>query len=151
MRLKRPNCIMRAGGCIPATGRSIWRNIPLVETNKKNKRPAHFDQKKSILQRIFLLNQSFTSQILTFRFLVQLKGSSILSVFQMNSLSGQFISNLIAGIEIFIPASTIAQINQKFNNSLKFLCRFSLFLSDRSEEHTSELQSRENLVCRLLL
>src|SRR5690606_40742898 len=24
-------------------------------------------------------------------------------------------------------------------------------LSDRSEEHTSELQSRENLVCRLLL
>src|SRR5690606_18858640 len=25
------------------------------------------------------------------------------------------------------------------------------FISDRSEEHTSELQSRENLVCRLLL
>src|SRR5690606_40846649 len=25
------------------------------------------------------------------------------------------------------------------------------FLKDRSEEHTSELQSRENLVCRLLL
>src|SRR5690606_40988667 len=27
----------------------------------------------------------------------------------------------------------------------------SLFYSIRSEEHTSELQSRENLVCRLLL
>src|SRR5690606_41769031 len=27
----------------------------------------------------------------------------------------------------------------------------SLPLADRSEEHTSELQSRENLVCRLLL
>src|SRR5690606_40792599 len=27
----------------------------------------------------------------------------------------------------------------------------SIFLSMRSEEHTSELQSRENLVCRLLL
>src|SRR5690606_41407288 len=26
-----------------------------------------------------------------------------------------------------------------------------MLLSDRSEEHTSELQSRENLVCRLLL
>ena len=26
-----------------------------------------------------------------------------------------------------------------------------LILSDRSEEHTSELQSRTNLVCRLLL
>src|SRR5690606_12505933 len=27
----------------------------------------------------------------------------------------------------------------------------ALFLGERSEEHTSELQSRENLVCRLLL
>src|SRR5436309_12538610 len=27
----------------------------------------------------------------------------------------------------------------------------SLLFGDRSEEHTSELQSRENLVCRLLL
>src|SRR5690606_39809308 len=27
----------------------------------------------------------------------------------------------------------------------------ALFFVDRSEEHTSELQSRENLVCRLLL
>src|SRR5690606_41202550 len=31
------------------------------------------------------------------------------------------------------------------------LCRVLLELSERSEEHTSELQSRENLVCRLLL
>src|SRR5690606_41388138 len=30
-------------------------------------------------------------------------------------------------------------------------CQASLFQSHRSEEHTSELQSRENLVCRLLL
>src|SRR5690606_28072940 len=28
---------------------------------------------------------------------------------------------------------------------------FMILLFDRSEEHTSELQSRENLVCRLLL
>src|SRR5690606_41686407 len=28
---------------------------------------------------------------------------------------------------------------------------FALRLDDRSEEHTSELQSRENIVCRLLL
>src|SRR5690606_40040463 len=32
-------------------------------------------------------------------------------------------------------------------NKNKFVCR----AIDRSEEHTSELQSRENLVCRLLL
>src|SRR5690606_33140139 len=30
-------------------------------------------------------------------------------------------------------------------------CRIGFFLHVRSEEHTSELQSRENLVCRLLL
>src|SRR5690606_39296227 len=29
--------------------------------------------------------------------------------------------------------------------------RFCRMISQRSEEHTSELQSRENLVCRLLL
>src|SRR5688572_31602631 len=29
--------------------------------------------------------------------------------------------------------------------------RLPLFLADRSEEHTSELQSQSNLVCRLLL
>src|SRR5690606_39876408 len=28
---------------------------------------------------------------------------------------------------------------------------FVMYVADRSEEHTSELQSRENLVCRLLL
>src|SRR5690606_40328932 len=44
-----------------------------------------------------------------------------------------------------------------FCNSTKRLCRcFFVFSSAfsrsmRSEEHTSELQSRENLVCRLLL
>src|SRR2546430_10325390 len=30
-------------------------------------------------------------------------------------------------------------------------CRTRQFLVDRSEEHTSELQSQSNLVCRLLL
>src|SRR5690606_40873200 len=34
---------------------------------------------------------------------------------------------------------------------LKLFAIFNLFSRNRSEEHTSELQSRENLVCRLLL
>src|SRR5690554_7474160 len=38
----------------------------------------------------------------------------------------------------------------KINNILIEL-RYIVFLSDRSEEHTSELQSRPHLVCRLLL
>src|SRR5690606_40491310 len=38
--------------------------------------------------------------------------------------------------DIFDPGSRLSQVNR---------------YRDRSEEHTSELQSRENLVCRLLL
>src|SRR5690606_41948605 len=33
----------------------------------------------------------------------------------------------------------------------EYLAKFDEALENRSEEHTSELQSRENLVCRLLL
>src|SRR5690606_41323552 len=48
----------------------------------------------------------------------------------------------------------ISAASLAFILSISLLC-FSSFsaicLSSRSEEHTSELQSRENLVCRLLL
>src|SRR5690606_41830215 len=37
------------------------------------------------------------------------------------------------------------------DRDLAVLCRIADDQKDRSEEHTSELQSRENLVCRLLL
>src|SRR5690625_5558956 len=40
-----------------------------------------------------------------------------------------------------LPASNIAEIMEQNNQ----------FLQERSEEHTSELQSRGHLVCRLLL
>src|SRR5690606_31612391 len=40
----------------------------------------------------------------------------------------------------------------KFTDAFKFRSEFGTdILTQRSEEHTSELQSRENLVCRLLL
>src|SRR5690606_39819756 len=51
----------------------------------------------------------------------------------------------------------IAFLKMKFYRNSQFvivLCNLFQFLSldfERSEEHTSELQSRENLVCRLLL
>src|SRR5690606_40350746 len=44
----------------------------------------------------------------------------------------------------------IAQRTDQWFESLADLFEFRLFVL-RSEEHTSELQSRENLVCRLLL
>src|SRR5690606_39514346 len=53
--------------------------------------------------------------------------------------------------ETNITVSTLAQICRYFNISLKdFFALVEELKSNRSEEHTSELQSRENLVCRLL-
>src|SRR3712207_8692532 len=43
-------------------------------------------------------------------------------------------------------ATTMAHVDQPFRRSDDALCRRA-----RSEEHTSELQSRQYLVCRLLL
>src|SRR5690606_40757976 len=41
--------------------------------------------------------------------------------------------------------------NKQLSKELKILESDNLVTRTRSEEHTSELQSRENLVCRLLL
>src|SRR5690606_41517585 len=41
--------------------------------------------------------------------------------------------------------------NQLKKVALAYHLPWHMLLTDRSEEHTSELQSRENLVCRLLL
>src|SRR5690606_41054478 len=47
------------------------------------------------------------------------------------------------------------RISREYLDRLSIIIRFKesimLFRSRRSEEHTSDLQSRENLVCRLLL
>src|SRR5690606_41849261 len=75
-------------------------------------------------------------------------------------------TTLFRSIIIVLFLVLLAQINSYRINILKyficlidrFTCSFTLFRPDindrmpmRSEEHTSELQSRENLVCRLLL
>src|SRR5690606_24100847 len=51
------------------------------------------------------------------------------------------IGGLVRGQEISIPG-------EELSNAIHKLWNMNIF---RSEEHTSELQSRENLVCRLLL
>src|SRR5690554_7341476 len=50
--------------------------------------------------------------------------------------------------EFIISINTILIIVMGGIFSLKFSC---IFICSRSEEHTSELQSRPHLVCRLLL
>src|SRR2546430_7453825 len=47
-------------------------------------------------------------------------------------------------------ASTLTALDQQFYPYEEFRLRIEL-LVERSEEHTSELQSQSNLVCRLLL
>src|SRR3712207_8858931 len=48
-------------------------------------------------------------------------------------------------------ASSEFEISEMFPLHAKVADKFSLVRSVRSEEHTSELQSRQYLVCRLLL
>src|SRR5690606_16024697 len=52
---------------------------------------------------------------------------------------------------ISITANEEEIIKRLTNRRACKVCNHIFALSERSEEHTSELQSRENLVCRLLL
>src|SRR3712207_7091223 len=49
------------------------------------------------------------------------------------------------------PASTRARASSSTKNAMPCVRSWIVRTSDRSEEHTSELQSRQYLVCRLLL
>src|SRR5256886_6399585 len=70
----------------------------------------------------------------------------------------KLVDRLIAGQEVVIPpvdgvlvkvgaTDTLASLAQKYRAESDAIIDFNL----RSEEHTSELQSQSNLVCRLLL
>src|SRR5690606_41399175 len=66
--------------------------------------------------------------------------------------------DLYAGLAADLPSRVLARLVELPDSDVTVVKEFSraaleLFwapLSERSEEHTSELQSRENLVCRLL-
>src|SRR5690606_40123835 len=55
--------------------------------------------------------------------------------------------------KVAILSRTLSDDERKFFEAKKIIPKVTKFATDgiRSEEHTSELQSRENLVCRLLL
>src|SRR5690606_41531631 len=48
-------------------------------------------------------------------------------------------------------SSPVSALHRAFSSSMDSKPRLNSGLAPRSEEHTSELQSREKLVCRLLL
>src|SRR3712207_8730011 len=64
------------------------------------------------------------------------------------------LTQLLSGTSIRLPrANTLRRISERYGVSLDWLLGLSQdeTLAARSEEHTSELQSRQYLVCRLLL
>src|SRR6266511_3586392 len=69
---------------------------------------------------------------------------------------------ILAAVQAFMPELGIRRENTVFVSGIGCSSRFPYYMNTygmhslhgrapRSEEHTSELQSRENLVCRLLL
>src|SRR2546421_4132955 len=71
-------------------------------------------------------------------------------VFNQPSLS-QFAFGSSLAIIAFVGLETISQVAQETRRPATIIPRTSIGLVIRSEEHTSELQSRSDLVCRLLL
>src|SRR5436309_11599831 len=63
----------------------------------------------------------------------------------VTSVVGRLLQHIVALLEARVDLT-----RQEMRASLRDVA-IALFLLIRSEEHTSELQSRENLVCRLLL
>src|SRR5690606_41073511 len=63
----------------------------------------------------------------------------------------QVLDELIYSDEAESARNEIANLTRRLKNSYAILFAKLNALQVRSEEHTSELQSRENLVCRLLL
>src|SRR5690606_39899200 len=68
----------------------------------------------------------------------------------LHAMPGDITNNLIGNPNI--PASAREQLRQELGLDLPLWQQYLRYITNfRSEEHTSELQSRENLVCRLLL
>src|SRR5690625_3243362 len=65
-------------------------------------------------------------------------------------VSGQANKNQFAGSALFNSGKMIGQLTGS-ETRLSLLLNHTFDVPDRSEEHTSELQSRGHLVCRLLL
>src|SRR5690606_12807735 len=64
----------------------------------------------------------------------------------LNSLHEVFFEENVKQLNLFVMG--VGNVGAKFLDQIQ---QQKKYLKERSEEHTSELQSRENLVCRLLL
>src|SRR5579872_4790315 len=60
-------------------------------------------------------------------------------------------SRVISNLRILGPCRSLNQVELSYTDGVALGFELPLRISGRSEEHTSELQSRPHLVCRLLL
>src|SRR5690606_40913627 len=101
--------------------------------------------------RTFLLSDPPTAQLYTLSLHDALPisadaGERVVGVHQQDAVVGHDLGVFFEGFELVGEAHHPAMGVRAADGDAKEPAR-----QDRSEEHTSELQSRENLVCRLLL
>src|SRR5690606_42040364 len=89
------------------------------------------------------------STLFPYTTLFRSKSGSIVNLVRSQSQEAPSFSNCFKMIPPYFSFHSQAcfRKSSRLNDFLSMPCSFSI----RSEEHTSELQSRENLVCRLLL
>src|SRR5690606_41673057 len=99
----------------------------------------------------FITRQQLTVTLLPYTTLFRSDTYRMTAFYYSGDLSRGDI-HLRAIIEDVVPsvASAVKTILAKLDSHVSETAK-ALLLDSRSEEHTSELQSRENLVCRLLL
>src|SRR3712207_7861487 len=94
---------------------------------------------------LFPYTTLFRSKIRTVRSVVEEIGFEGQSLHSINDLTNEQIYRLFELAEMLEP------YNRSAVDILRGNIMVTLFFQPRSEEHTSELQSRQYLVCRLLL
>src|SRR3989475_9073856 len=101
--------------------------------------PAH-NEARTVCLVLWKVRQVFTAFPRQYQLLVADDGSS----------DGTGV--VLASYAKVLPLTVVThRERQGYAKSLEELLRLALQRTDRSEEHTSELQSQSNLVCRLLL
>src|SRR3712207_7689729 len=72
------------------------------------------------------------------------------TLFPYTTLFRSFLAGVAYGRERYAPGRVVLNVAE-FNERARLVYERAGFHATRSEEHTSELQSRQYLVCRLLL
>src|SRR5690606_18617392 len=89
--------------------------------------------------------------LILYRFLFRADKHPIYLLLLIGMILGTLLGSLVTFLQVIIdPVEYLSLQNRLFANFVN-VKKELLYIALRSEEHTSELQSRENLVCRLLL